>query len=138
MTPYKIWRLQQRRNRVEKEYEREIRTATTAVDRQRIEYEMQFDLESFDNSLRVIRTRRLLKSARNLDISIPSGTEYWEQDQLTQEFYMNDAAREDLRQRIRKEKKEKRSLWKDILLLTSGVAAVAQLVWSFVKFLSNH
>jgi hypothetical protein len=108
------------------------------VDRQRIEYEMQFDLESFDNSLRVIRTRRLLKSARNLDISIPSGTEYWEQDQLTQEFYMNDAAREDLRQRIRKEKKEKRSLWKDILLLTSGVAAVAQLVWSFVKFLSNH
>jgi len=138
LTPYKIWRLQQRRNRVEKEYEREIRTATTAVDRQRIEYEMQFDLESFDNSLRVIRTRRLLKSARNLDISIPSGTEYWEQDQLTQEFYMNDAAREDLRQRIRKEKKEKRSLWKDILLLTSGVAAVAQLVWSFVKFLSNH
>lgn len=138
MTPYKIWRQQQRRNRVEKEYEREIRTAKTAVERQRIEHEMQFDLETYDNNLRVMRTRRLLKSARNLDIPIPSGTEFWEQDQLTQEFYMNDATREDLRQRIRKEKKEKRSLWKDILLFTSGIAAVAQLLWSFLKFLSNH
>jgi len=129
LTPYKIWRQQQRRNRVEKEYEREIRTAKTAVERQRIEHEMQFDLETYDNNLRVMRTRRL---------PIPSGTEFWEQDQLTQEFYMNDATREDLRQRIRKEKKEKRSLWKDILLFTSGIAAVAQLLWSFLKFLSNH
>src|SRR5208337_1611494 len=133
-----IWRLRRLRNNAEEDFRKNIRSTKNALERQRIESEMQFELETLDDDLRVALTRKLEKAARNLDIPIPSGSEAWGQHQTSGEGFLKDLVRDDLKQKIEKENKGRRDLWKDIILFTSGIVACTQLIWSLLKTLISH
>jgi hypothetical protein len=111
-----VWRLRRLRSHAEKDFRKEIRTAKNALDRQRTESEMQFELETLDDDLRVALTRKLEVAVRNLDIPIPSGSESWGQHRTSGEGFLKDTVRDTLRLQIGKEGKERRDFWKDILL----------------------
>ena len=133
----RIWRLNRQYATAQQEYEDELRAVKTSADRQRIESQMQFDLEMINDVIRVELTKKLLKEARNLDIPVPSEGHSWERSPTAGDGYLIDSVRDDLKQRIRKERKERRELhfglWKDILLLVSGLVAVVHLIWTFPK-----
>jgi hypothetical protein len=99
---------------------------------------MQFELETLDDDLRVVLTRKLIKTARNRDIPIPSESESWGQHQTTGDVFLKDIARENLKQQIENEKKGRRDRWKDIILFVSGIIAITQLIWPLLKTLVGH
>ena len=133
-----IWRFRRQRSQAEKDFRKEISNAKNALDQQRIESEMQFELETLDDDLRVALTRKLEVSARNLDIPIPQGSECWGQHRTNGVGFLKDTVRNDFKLQIRKERTERRNLWKDILLLISGIAASTQLVWTLLKSIISH
>lgn len=133
-----IWRLRRRRGRAAKEFAKEIRAARNAIERGRIEAQMRFELDRFDDDLRVALTRKLLISAHNLDVSVPDGRESWRQHQTIGDGFLIDEVRDGIKQQIRRERKERRDIWKDRLLLISGVIASMQLILSFAKALIGH
>jgi len=130
-----IWKLRRLRNTAEEDFRKEIRSAKNARERQRIESEMKFELETLDDDLRVELTRKLNKVARNRDIPVPSESESWGQHQTTGEGFLKDLARDGLKQQIEKEKKGSRDRWKDIILFISGIIAITQLIWPLLKTL---
>lgn len=134
----KIWRLRRLRNSAEEDFRKEIRSAKNALERLRIEGEMQSELETLDDDLRVALTRKINKTARNLDIPVPSESESWGQHQTSGEGFMKDLFRNGLKQQIEKEKKGRRDLWKDIILFISGILAITQLIWPLLKTLIGH
>jgi len=99
---------------------------------------MQFEFETLDDDLRVAWTKRLEDEAFSLDVPISSEGEFWGQHRTSGEGYLKDAYRQDLRQQIGRNRKEKRDSWKDILLLLSGVAALVQLTLSMLRSLTGH
>jgi len=134
----KIWKLKRLRNNAEKDFRKEINSAKNPQERQSIESNMQFDLETLDDDLRVALTRKLIKTARSRDIPIPSESESWGQHRTNKEGFLKDTAIDGLKQRIKNEKKERRDFWKDILLFISGIAAITQLLCSLLKTLVGH
>lgn len=127
-----IWKLRRAHARVGKDFRKEIQSTNSSNERQSLESQMQFELESLEDDLRVARTRKLLEAARKLDIPVPSGAESWGEHQTSRQGFLKDEVREGLRQQIRKDGKESRELWKDILLI-SGLAAGTQLIWSLAR-----
>jgi hypothetical protein len=130
----KIWKLQWQRKRIDAAYKKGIRAAENLDDRQSLECQAWSELEMIDDQIRGEQTQRLQMRAKILDIPIPSDSESWIHNRNTGIGYLRDAIRYDLKQQIRKESKERRdyhlSLWKDILLLLTGIAAIVSSIWS--------
>ena len=133
----RVSRLKRSYSKLEMRYRQELRRAKSPVDQQRIESEMRLDLESIEEVISVERTRKLEREARNLDIPIPSESQAWGQTQIEGDGYLYACVRDDLQKRIRKEKQERRDQYfgilKDIVLLASGLLAIAHTIWWFTK-----
>jgi hypothetical protein len=133
----RLWRLERQRSRGLRLFRKEIRAAKTHEERECLEQDQYFELGMKDDEIQAELTRRLQDLAQKLDIPIPSGDGIWRRSDALGCRYLSGNARYDLAQQIRKEKKERREsligVWKDILLLLTGVAAIVSSLWSILR-----
>ena len=128
-----IWKLRRQRKHIGEAYEEDIRAAKNIDERQNLESEQWLELDMIDDQIRGQLTRRLQEKARNLDIPIPSDGESWVHSQTTGISYLRDKIRHNLKREICEDGKERRSFWKDIFLLATGIVAIVSSIWSILK-----
>jgi hypothetical protein len=118
---------------LKKLFDRDIKSAKSKSDREEIEQNAHWELSEYEDQIDTIKSQRLVRTARRLDLSIPSGDEYWERSNWTDERFLTTAGRTKLRDDIRQEKKQKRDVIRDVLIGVSTLISILSLVNSCRK-----
>ncbi len=139
---FDLWRAQRRRRKNERDYASYVKRARKEGESQdEIEllyHEWGFERDLIDDDINWLLTERLLREANKLDIPTPKPGDQGEWDQATNpsRWHLTIKARNDLRNQIRVEKKERSKRWQRWITLSTGlVLALAGLAGALTGLL---
>jgi len=127
----RLGRLQRQKRRIDAYYDKKLRAAEKAKAKRdeigSIESEARFESRQAEDDINRLTSRFLVSQAERYILPVPqwkSDSPSWQQDSMEHFWHLTPAAMADLRDRVRKEEKERFESWSRWVPILSGLTGL--------------